>query len=109
MHDDMLDKNGNCKTVSFKDIDLIRVEADAIESVDDKYYLVEKLHKYIDIVEAALEMLQDEKQAPKVKQKEKDLLRLQEYMQETRRFLMEYKIPPQGYGLFIKYPSGYEG
>ena len=34
---------GKVKIVTQKDLDLIRVEAEAIESTDDKYYLMEKL------------------------------------------------------------------
>ena len=109
MKDDFRDRKGFCRTVSQQDIDLIRVEAENIESPDDKVYLLKSLYKYIDLVEAALEMLDDPKTALKVKQKKSELLRLQENLQETREYIMRYRIQPEQYGLFIKYPRGFEG
>ena len=109
MKDSFLDRNGFCKTVTQQDIDLIRVEAENIESPDDKVYLLKSLYRYIDLVEAALDMLDDPKTASKVQQKKSELMRLQEDLQETRKYIMNYRIQPEQYGLFIKYPRGFEG
>lgn len=106
---DFLDEQGYCKVVSQKDVDLIRVNVDDIESTTDKEYLLEKLYRYIDIVNAALEMLGDPKTATKVKQKREELLQLQESLQEARHAIMEFRIQPKTYGLYVKYPRGYEG
>ena len=97
------------KKVTQKDIDLIRVEAEAISSTDDKVYLMEELHKHIEAAETALKELDDPKTAPNVKQTREELLRLRENMEEVRKYIIDFQIPQKRYGLFIKYPKGFEG
>ena len=98
-----------CKIISQKDVDIIRAEAEAITSTDDKVYLIEDLYKLIDPVETALKWLDDPKKAKKVQQSKEELLRLQRSLVETREYIMNAKIPQERYGLYIKYPKGYEG
>ena len=98
-----------CKAISQKDIDIIRAEAEAITSTDDKVYLIEDLYKLIDPVETALKWLDDPKKAKKVQQSKEELLRLQRSLAETREYIMNAKISQERYGLYVKYPKGYEG
>ena len=43
--------------VTQKDLDLIRVEAEDVTTLDDKYFLMEKLHKYIEVLDAQVDAL----------------------------------------------------
>jgi hypothetical protein len=106
--DEYLDKYGNCKKITNEDIDMVRVECESIESVDDKVYLLEKLYKHISAINMALDMIKSG-QGKKVKQTKNELEHLAQYAEETRQYILRYKIPPKGYGLYIKYPPGYEG
>lgn len=92
--------------VTQKDIDLIRVEAEAISSTDDKYYLIERLHKYIEAIDEQLE--QSEGITEQNRKKDK-MLELQEYAQEVRKYIMNRPVGPKRYGLFVEYPEGYDG
>lgn len=92
--------------VTQKDIDLIRVEAEAISSTDDKYYLMERLHKYIETIDEQLEQLEGSAESSRNKDK---LLELQGYAQEVRKYIMGRPVGPKRYGLFVEYPEGYEG
>ena len=108
---EFIDKNGYFKKVSREDLDMIMVEAEAIESVDDKVYLLEKLYKEISAIDAAIDMLdsKDAKNQKKVKQTKNELLLLKEYASDVRMRIMRVKLQPPRYGLYIKYPGGYEG
>lgn len=98
-----------CKTISQRDIDLIRVEAEAITSTDDKVYLLKDLYKHIEAVEKALQLLESPETAPKVQQSRDELLRLQKSMEEVRTYIIGAPLPVKRFGLFVKYPKGYEG
>jgi hypothetical protein len=103
-----MDRNGNMKKITNEELDMIRAEADSIESVDDKIYLLEKLYNVIGAISTAKDLL-NSKQARKVRQTKNELENLSSYAEEVRQYIIKYKIPPKGYGLYIKYPGGYEG
>lgn len=92
--------------VTQKDIDLIRVEAEAISSTDDKYYLMERLHKYIEVIDEELELLED---SDKQNRKRDKLSELQKYAQDVRKYIIGRPVGPKRYGLFIEYTEGYDG
>lgn len=96
-----MDKKKNLK----RDLDLIRVEAEAIESTDDKYYMMKKLHESIEEIEAQLEVSENTNN-DKGKNK---LLALQSYAEEIRQYIMAKPVGKKKYGLFVEYPEGYEG
>ena len=106
---DYLDKDGNCKIVSQKAVDIIQVRAQGIDSIDEKEFLLHDLYKQIDLADKALEMLENPEEAGKVKQKKEDILRIRESMENVRKYIINYHIQPEQYGLYIKYPPGYEG
>ena len=95
--------------ISQRDIDIIRVKAEAITSTSDKVYLIEELYKQADAVQEALSLLESPETAQKVRQSRDELLRLQQSIEETRAFIIDSRIPEKRYGLFVKYPKGYEG
>ncbi len=94
------------QNVTQKDLDLIRVEAEAIESTDDKYYLMEKLHECIEVIETQIEESENSKKSNFNRAK---LEKLQAYAQEVRSFIINRPIGRKRYGLFVEYPDGYEG
>ena len=94
------------QNVTQKDLDLIRVEAEAIESTDDKYYLMEKLHECIEVIETQIEESENNKKSNFNRAK---LEKLQEYAQEVRNFIMNRPVGRKRYGLFVEYPEGYKG
>ena len=94
------------QNVTQKDLDLIRVEAEAIESTDDKYYLMEKLHECIEVIETQIEESENSKKSNFNRAK---LEKLQEYAQEVRSFIMNRPVGRKRYGLFVEYPEGYDG
>lgn len=106
---DYIDKNGFCHKVTREEIDMCVIELDNIQDPDDKIYLLERLYKIIANIEVALEMLNDPKQARKVRQSKTDLLSLREYAGDVRMRILSFKFRPETYGLFVKYPKGYEG
>lgn len=95
--------------VTQKDLDLIRIEAEAIKSTDDKYFLMERLHKYIETIETQLENFDYATNSIDSNQNRDKLLNLQNYAQEIRQYIMNQPVGPRRYGLFIEYPDGYKG
>lgn len=106
---DYIDRDGNIKKIERKDLDLIMVECENIESVNDKIYLMERLYKVIGHIQAALDALSDSKTARKVKQSKNELENLKQYAEDIRRSIVTHRMTPERYGLFVKYPAGYEG
>lgn len=100
---------GKVKIVTQKDLDLIRVEAEAIESTDDKYYLMEKLHEYIQTIEAQLKESENNCKTDNNQQTSEELQSLHDYAMEVRAYITGHKIGRKRYGLFVEYPEGYEG
>ena len=97
------------KKISRADIDMIRVEAENIETVDDKVYLLEKVYKLMEDLDLSLELLNNKDSAKRVKQSKAELLHLREELEQARRFIIDHRIGSEKYGLFIKYPNGYAG
>ncbi|SHK24998.1 hypothetical protein SAMN05216582_10141 [Selenomonas ruminantium] len=97
------------KTITQKDLDLIRIEAEAIESTDDKYYLMEQLHKYIQAIEAQLKKSEKNNKTDNDRQTIEELQSLHDYAMEIRAYIMGRKIGRKRYGLFVEYPEGYDG
>lgn len=109
--DKFLDNSGHIKKVSQSDLDMIRVDAEDITSTDDKIYLLERLYKYIGIIDTSLSLLESKNKnaMKKVKQSKNELLNLKEYAGEVRQYIIKFRIIPEHYGLYIKYPNGFEG
>lgn len=109
MDHEFIDRYGFCKKVTKEEIDMCLLELGNVASADDKIYLMERLYVYISTIDYALEMLNDKDSAKKVKQRKEDLIHLKQYANEVRMRIIAYKIQPERYGLYIKYPAGYEG
>ena len=105
----LLDKLGRCKQVTQEEIDILRLEIEKIQSVDDKMYYMEKVYDKLNIVEYALALIGDHDTKGKVRDSKQKLLKQKEQLLEIREAIIAKKISPERYGLFIKYPAGYEG
>ena len=105
----LLDSLGRCKKVTQEEIDVLRIEIEKIETVDDKIYLLEKVYNKLAIVNNALDLIGDKDTKGRVRDSKEKLLKQKEDLLEIRELVMAKKITPEHYGLYIKYPAGYEG
>ena len=104
-----LDDKGWAKPVDTRELDEIRVGIQDIDSVEDKVFLLERLHEQLGRLDNALSMLEDKKLAHKVKQNKSELLKRKDEMELIRQMIFKAPVGKMRYGLFIKYPQGYEG
>ena len=100
---------GKVKKISQLDIDIIGVEIDKIENSDDKIYVLDLIYEKLELIRIALEMLEDKPNANKVTQSKVTLLGFKKQLDSFRKDALAAKISDKRYGLFIKYPEGYEG
>ena len=98
----------NTGKVSQKDLDMVRIEMENIDSTEDKIWLMDKLYGHINAIDAQLKCLENPKSKDDIERKD-ELLRLQEDAQDIRRRILDRQLPSGHYGLFINYPKGYEG
>lgn len=103
----LFDKYGKLKKISQSDIDIIEIEAGRIENEDDKIYVLDLIYDKLDLINAGLQMI-NEKQQDKVPVSKDKLLNFKSQLEKLRKQVLETPINRQ-YGLFIKYPVGYEG
>lgn len=102
------DKHNRIKPCKIRDLDVLEVEIANIRNADDKMFILECLHDELDRVLYALELLEDGRNE-KVGQSKQTLIT---YYNKVNKLINECKdtpIPKEQYGLFIKYPKGYEG
>ena len=105
----LLDNLGRCKRVTQEEIDVLRLEVEKIESVDDKIYYMEKVYDKLAIVDNALALIGNNDSKGMVRDTKAKLLKQKEQLMMIRDIIINKKISPERYGLFIKYPAGYEG
>ena len=105
----LLDNLGRCKRVTQEEIDVLRLEVEKIECVDDKIYYMEKVYDKLAIIDNALSLIGDNDTKGMVRDTKARLLKQKEQLMMIRDIIINKKISPERYGLFIKYPAGYEG
>ena len=89
------------------DIDNLKIEMEMMENYDDKSCLVYKIHKRIAQLNNAKTKLN-----PTDKDFKTNLSYITNYTNQLNSMLkevMKFKVQEKTYGLFIKYPKGYEG
>ena len=108
---DLLDSIGNMKKVTQRDIDMLKVEAQKIVNTDDKLYVLDSVHGKLDIIETSLALLEsgDQLKIKKVKATKSALLEMKKELDTIRDSVIKHEVKSDTYGLFIKYPQGYEG
>ena len=104
----IFDKLGKIKKISQSDIDILEVEAENIQNTDDKIYLLDRLYEYLDLINTSLDYIQLGR-SEKVAQSKSTLLRQKDQLEKLREQIMETKIIDKEYGVFIRYPKGYQG
>lgn len=87
--------------VTDRDLMILEVEKDNIQSTDDKLYLIHTIYDYMETVEKELSKRKDK---PNPSQDS----RIQ-YLMNLKNEVMAAKVKEKSYGVFIKYPNGYEG
>lgn len=104
----VFDKNGKIKKISQLDIDVIAVDVDAIETHDDKIYVLDRIYNNLQIIEAGLDYIESG-EGKVVPQSKNTLLDMKKQLEELRRATLATRIIDKQYGVFVKYPKGYEG
>lgn len=105
----LFDKNGKLKKVSQLDIDVLNTEIGRIETHDDKIYLLDRIYDKLQIVEAGLEYIENDDTKHKVKQPKTQLLDYKRQLEDLRKVVLSTRIIEKDYGVFVRYPKGYEG
>lgn len=104
----LFDKVGRIKKVEQLDIDILCADIDRIQTNDDKIYLLDKLYIQMDKVNTALDYIEMGK-LDKVKQSKSTLLNMKKQLERLRQEILATRIVDKQYGLYIKYPAGYQG
>lgn len=104
-----IDKNGFAMKADKQEIDELRVRVASIDSVNDKVFLLERLHKQYAIIDNALAMMNDPKASHKVRQTKTELLKLKDELDLIRELIFKAPAGRMRFGLFVQYPEGYEG
>lgn len=99
---------GKLKKVKQSDLDIIRVEMDRIETLDDKYYVLDLIYDRLNVINLGLEYYANGN-ASRCSQSESTLKDYKKQLEEYRMKVLDMKIVDKQYGLFIKVPKGYEG
>jgi predicted transcriptional regulator len=105
---DFVDNIGKIKKIQQVDIDIIAVQIEKMENQDDKIYLLDLIYDKIELVHTALDMIEKGK-TDKVSQSKVTLLGFQTQLEKMRNQILTTKVKEKQYGVFIKYPAGYEG
>lgn len=103
-----LDKQGRVIKVTQHDIDIIVLQAEKITNQNDKIYLLDIIYDYIETLDLMDEYLHNGKK-DRVQMTERQIKDMREQLEVLRLQVLKYKIVEKQYGVFIKYPVGYEG
>lgn len=101
-------KHNKYYKITQQDIDIVAIQVDQIKYQDDKIYLLDVIYDYIttlDLMEEAI--LNGEKDKVPLTMKQIDTYRAE--LQDLRMRVLQYRIAEKRYGVFVKYPVGYEG
>lgn len=102
-----VDSSGRVRRLVARDLDIYRAELERVNTIDDKIFLLERLYDLMDVAEYAKYML--EENPKRVMQSEETIDAYILAVQEIIAMTNARKISKTKYGLFIKYPTDYEG
>lgn len=105
---DIFDNIGKVKKISQSDIDFLALTVEKIDNNDDKIYALDLLYDKLDLVNLALDYIGQGKQ-DKVSQSKQTLQGYHSQLEKLRQRVLAMQLPDKQYGIFIKYPKGYEG
>ena len=103
----VMDSSGRVKRLQTRDLDIYRAELERVHSVDEKIFLIERLHDLLEDGEYALYMCNED---PRRVMQSRETI--ENYIREIHRLLADVnnkRISKERYGLYIKYPADYEG
>ena len=103
-----LDKYGRVRKVTQQDVDIVAIQAEKIENQNDKIYILDIIYDYIETLDLMDEYLHNGKKDA-VQMNERQIKQLREQLEALRLQVLKFKIVEKQYGVFIKYPVGYEG
>lgn len=96
------------KKINVAELDILDVDIERIEYPDDKVYILERIYTLLEKVDNMI-LLIDNGYSTKVAQSKNTLMNLRERLLSMRVRVLNLKLTEKEYGLFIKYPKGYEG
>lgn len=99
---------GKLKKLDVQEIDYIKIRIDQIENHDDRIYLLDVIYHYLEQIELYKEYMAQGK-ANKVPHSKKFIEDAEKELIELKTRILKVKIPERKYGVFIKYPNGFEG
>lgn len=102
------DKYGKLQKVTQHDIDIVAIQAEKIENQNDKIYLLDVIYDYCETLDLAEECLADGRKSA-VQMTERQIKDMKSELGDLRKRILTTKITEKQYGVFIKYPAGYEG
>ncbi len=102
------DSIGNVKKVTQVDVDMILIEVDKIQNNDDRIYVLDRLYDKLDLINSAIDFINNG-ESNRVKQSKQTLIGFKTQLEKTRERIINMPVKDKQYGVFIKYPKGYEG
>lgn len=102
-----VDRSGRVNKLVVRDLDIYRAELERVHTTDDKIFLLERLYDLLDHAEYALYMTT--KDPKRVRQSVQTINLYIDSLNEIIKQTNAKKISCERYGLYIKYPSDYEG
>lgn len=100
-------KYGKLTKLKPMDVDVIKVEADRIETYDDKLYVLSLLYDKLVICDLALSFFEQGK-PEKCPQPKSTYEKYKKELEEIREKVLKMSLPAPEYGLFIKKPTAEE-
>lgn len=102
-----VDRSGKVNKLDIRELDIYRAELERVHTTDDKIFLLERLYDLLDHAEYALYM--SSKDPKRLRQSAQTINLYIDSINELIKQTNAKKISCQKYGLYIKYPSDYEG
>jgi hypothetical protein len=81
---------------------------DKIANNDDRIYVLDLIYDKMDLVNTALDYISQNK-TEKVSQSKQTLTGFKTQLEKMRDKVINMQLKEKTYGVFIKYPKGYEG
>lgn len=96
--------------VSDRDIMILMVEKDSITTPEDKMYVINTIYDFLDIITSEIEKKCEKHPSLNYEEEVNKDKRIR-MLNDLRAEVMNIKVTRDGaqYGLFVKYPDGYEG
>ena len=102
-----VDRSGKVVKLDIRDLDIYKAELERVHNTDDKIFLLERLYDLLDHAEYALYM--STKDPKRLRQSTQTINLYIDSINELIKQTNAKKISCEKYGLYIKYPSDYEG